>query len=330
MDVVERYLLNVRRYLPTGRADDLVAELGENIRAEVEDREERAGRPLLDEERVGLLRAHGHPFVVAGQYRADGRRLVLGSEVIGPALFPYFRLSLIAAGAVTALVLAYGATASMFGLVRPVPWFRTTVFWLSLQLGIATAVFAGLEIWFRRTAQTWDPRRLPLPRRPATPASLRIQAAIQLLVVGIFLWIWRAVPDPLPLFGPGLAFLRSGPAWRILYLGVWGSTVLSLLTPALTLVRPGLRRFRWLVALFSGGAFIAFALASLWNGAWVLPADPRAGADVVDLAVGINAGFKFALGLTVVVTGLATVVEVAIGLWRELRRPQGGAGLRPG
>jgi hypothetical protein len=29
MDVVERYLLNVRRYRPTGRADDLVAELGE-------------------------------------------------------------------------------------------------------------------------------------------------------------------------------------------------------------------------------------------------------------------------------------------------------------
>jgi hypothetical protein len=321
MDLVERYLLNVRRYLPTGSADDLVTELGANIRAEVEDREERAGRPLTEEEQVGLLRAHGHPFVVAGQYRADGRRLVLGSEVIGPALFPYFRLSLIAAGAVTALVLAYGASASMVGLVRPVPWFRTTVFWLALQLGIATAVFAALEIWFRRTAQTWDPRRLPMPRRPATPGFLRIQAAIQLLVVGIFLWIWRAVPDPLPLLGPGLAELRSGPAWRLLYLGVLASTVLSLLTPALTLVRTGLRRFRWLVTLFSGGAFIAFALASLWNGAWVLPADPRSGIEAVDLAVWINSGFRLGLGLTVVVTGFGSVVEVAIGLWRELRRP---------
>ena len=330
MDVVERYLLNVRKYLPTGRADDLVAELGENIRAEVEDREERAGRPLLEEERVGLLRPHGHPFVVAGQYRADGRRLVLGREVIGPALYPYFRLSLIAAGAVTALVLAYGATASMFGLVRPVPWFRTAVFWLSLQLGIATAVFAALEIWFRRTAQTWDPRRLPLPRRRATPGSLRIQAAIHLLAVGTFLWIWRAVPDPLTLLGPGFADLRSGPAWRLLYLGVLASTVLSLLTPALTLVRPGLRRFRWVVSLFSTGAFIAFALASLWNGAWVLPADPRSGIDAVDLAVGINAGFKFGLGLAVVVTGFGSVVDVAIGLWRELRRAPGEAGLRPG
>jgi hypothetical protein len=133
--------------------------------------------------------------------------------------------------------------------------------------------------------------------------------------------VWRGVPDPLPLLGPGLAELRSGPAWRLLYLGVLASTVLSLLTPALTLVRPGLRRFRWLVSLFSGGAFIAFALASLWNGAWVLPADPRSGIEAVDLAIRINAGFKFGLGLTVMVTGFASVVAVAIGLWRELRRP---------
>ena len=321
MDLVERYLLNVRTYLPTGRADDLVAELGENIRAEVEDREERAGRPLTEEERAAVLRAHGRPVLVAGHYRSDGRRLVLGREVIGPALFPFFRISLLAVAAVTGLVLAYGAAASMIGLWRPVPWFRTAVFYLSLQLGIATAVFAGLEAWFRRTAQTWDPRRLPVPGRPATPGSLRIQAILQFVAIAIVLWIWVAIPDPLALLGPGLAFLRPGPAWRILHLGVTVSTVLSLLTPALTLVRPGLRRFRWLVSLFSGGAFIAFALASLWSGAWVLPADPRPDLEVVDLAVGINAGFRIGLGVTVVVTGFISVVEVAIGLWRELTRP---------
>jgi len=118
MDILERYLQNVRTYLPTGRADDLVTELGANIRAEVEDREERAGRPLTEEEQVALLRAHGRPILVAGHYRSDGRRLVLGREVIGPALFPYFRLSLIAVAAVTGLVIAYGAAASIIGLWR--------------------------------------------------------------------------------------------------------------------------------------------------------------------------------------------------------------------
>jgi hypothetical protein len=321
MNVVDRYLLNVRAYLPTGREDDLVAELRENIRAEVEDREERAGRPLTEEETFGLLRAHGHPLLVAGQYRADGRRLVLGREVIGPALFPFFRISLIAAATVTALVLAFGAAASMFGLVRPVGWFRTAVFYLSLQFAIATAVFAGLEAWFRRTGRTWDPRRLPVPRQPATPGSLRIRALLQILATGVFLRIWLAFPDPLALLAPALADLRAGPAWRILYLGVMASTALSLVTPALTLVQPGWRRFRWLVSLFSAGAFITLAAASLWSGAWVLPADPRPEIEATKLAVGINAGITFGLGLAVVVTAMATVVEVAVGLWKELRRP---------
>ena len=71
MDVVERYLSTLRAYLPAGREDDLVAELGENIRAEVEDREDRLGRPLFEEEKVAILRAHGHPFLVAGRYRSD-------------------------------------------------------------------------------------------------------------------------------------------------------------------------------------------------------------------------------------------------------------------
>jgi len=320
MDLVERYLGNVRAYLPRQSQDDVVTELGENIRAQVEDREAALGRPLTGEEQAAVLRAHGRPILVAGHYRSDGRRLVLGREVIGPALFPFFRLSLIAVGAVTGLVLAFGAVASMTGLARPMPWFRPAVFYLSLQFAIATAIFAGLEAWFRRTAQTWDPRRLPVPRRPATPGSLRFQALVQLLATGVALWIWMAIPDPLALFWPALADLRPGPAWRLVYLGVLVSTVLSLVGPALTIVRPEWRRFRWLVSLFSSGAFIAFAALSLWSGAWVLPADPRPEIEVTELVVGINAGITLGLGLAVVVTGIVTVVEVVRGAWLEFRR----------
>ncbi|MCX5731063.1 MAG: hypothetical protein NTY18_06875, partial [Deltaproteobacteria bacterium] len=125
---------------------------------------------------------------------------------------------------------------------------------------------------------------------------------------------------PLPLLGPGLADLGPGPAWRFVHLGVLASTALSLVAPALTIVRPEWRRFRWLVSLFSSGAFIAFAAVSLWSGAWVLPADSRPELEVVELAAGINAGITFGLGLAVVVTGLATVVEVVRGAWLEFRR----------
>ena len=321
MDVVERYLENVRTYLPGGREDDLVAELRENIRAQVEDREERLGRPLTEEERIGVLRAHGHPLMVAGRYRSDGRRLVLGTEVIGPALFPFFRIAVLAVAAITALVLAFGGASSLVFGARPFPFFRTVVLMLSVQLCVATAVFAAMEAWFRRTAQTWDPRRLPLrTRRSRTPGSLRLEAALQIFFTVVFLWIWLSYPDPLVFLGRRLEFLRPGPAWRPLYLGVLVSTYVALATPVLTLLQPEWRKYRWIVSLFSSGVFIALAGVSLWNGAWVVPASSQSAQEVVDLAVRINTGIIFGLGITVFFTAIGTVFEVVRGAWRELRQ----------
>ncbi len=321
MDVVERYLENVRTYLPGGREDDLVAELRENVRAQVEDREERLGRPLTEEERIAILRAHGHPLLVAGQYRADGRRLVLGTEVIGPALFPFFRISVLAIAAITALAVAFGGAWSLLFGSSPFPFFRTTVLMLSVQLFIATAVFAGMEAWFRRTAQTWDPRRLPLPSRCSrTPGKLRTDAAFQIVFTLIVLWIWQSYPDPLVFMGWVREFLRPGPAWRPLYLGILVSTYLSLATPVLTLLRPEWRKHRWIVSLFSSGVFIALAGVSLWNGAWVVPAPGQAGQEAADLAVRVNTAMIFGLGLAVFFTAVGTVFAVVRGAWREFRQ----------
>lgn len=321
MDVVDRYLLNVRAYLPRSRADDDVAELRENIRAQLEDREERLGRPLSDDERIAVLRAHGHPILVAGRYRSDGRRLVLGREVIGPALFPFFRITLLGIGAVTTVVLASGAVAAMLGVGDSFPFFRTAVFYLSLQAGISIAVFAGLEAWFRRTARTWDPRELPASeRRPPTDGALRFQAAIQVVATLAALWLWTTIASSGGLRGAGLADLRTGPGWRPFYLGVFVSTLLSLGTPVLTLLQPEWRRYRWVVSLFSSGAFIAFAAASLWTSAWVVPASFPPEPAAARAAQGINTWVAVGLGLSVVLAALVTVIEVIRGAWRELRR----------
>jgi hypothetical protein len=96
--------------------------------------------------------------------------------------------------------------------------------------------------------------------------------------------------------------------------------VLSLATPALTLLQPAWRRFSWLVSLFSSGAFIAFAVASIWNGAWVLPASVPLDAEAVDLARGINSGMLLGLGMAVIATAIATVGQVVVGAWRECQR----------
>lgn len=324
MDVVDRYLQSVRSYLPGKVQDDFVAELRENIQSQVEDREERLGRPLTEEERVAILRAHGHPFLVAGAYRSDGRRLVLGREVIGPALFPFYRLALIAVGTMTILVLAFASVANMAGGRPPIPAFRTAFFQLSLLVTIATVVFAALDAHFRRTAQTWDPRTLrSSTRAPVGPIARRVQATIQIAATLAFLWFW-VVPAPVGFARYAAAHdMQLGQAWSLLHLGLTTSTVLSLVTPALVVFRPAWHRFRWLVTLFSSGAFIAFAAAALWSRDWLLPAaglDPLEAMDVASACLRINGGIGLVLALGIVIAALVTVFEVVQGAWKEYRR----------
>ncbi len=321
MDVVERYLQNVRAYLPAAAREDCVAELGENIRSQIEDREEKLGRPLGEDERIAILRAHGRPLLVAGAYRSDGRRLVLGREVIGPELFPFYRLALLGVAAVTVLILAFSGAAGMVAGSARIPFLRSTVVNLAVLGGIATLVFGLLDAHYRRTAGTWDPRQLPASRRvPVTPTTRRLQAALQIVATLAFLWIWIAVNGSTSLRGTALHDLRLGPGWRLLYVGLAVSSAISLVTPVMTLVRPDWHRFRWLVSLFSSGAFIAFTSASMWLGEWVVPASAVDTLQAGDLAAGINRGFQFGLGVTVLVVALSTVSEVVRGAWREYRR----------
>jgi len=84
MDMLETYLDAVAAQLPRDAADDIVAELRDTLLSQFEEREEALGRPLTDEEREDVLRAMGHPLVVAARYRKGPQML------IGPELFPYW------------------------------------------------------------------------------------------------------------------------------------------------------------------------------------------------------------------------------------------------
>src|SRR5262249_54758190 len=94
MDLLASYLDAVRVLLPKRQRDDIVAELSEELRSQIEEREGALGRPLTPEEQNALFVAHGDPVDVARRYRADRRSLALGWELIGPELFPVYRLIL--------------------------------------------------------------------------------------------------------------------------------------------------------------------------------------------------------------------------------------------
>ena len=89
MEILDQYLKSVRSCLPAAQRDDIINELSENLRAQVEDKEGTLGRSLNEGEVEAILKQHGHPLIVASRYRQDQRSVAFGPQIIGPVLFPF-------------------------------------------------------------------------------------------------------------------------------------------------------------------------------------------------------------------------------------------------
>ena len=97
MELLDRYLQAVRKYLPKRRQDDIVEELSVEIQAQMEEMEAGLGRTLTEEERVALIKHYGHPMVVAARYMPQ-------KHLVGPGLFPYYWFTLTRALGLAAVV----------------------------------------------------------------------------------------------------------------------------------------------------------------------------------------------------------------------------------
>ena len=87
MELLDRYLQAVRFWLPRAQQNDMIAELGDDLRSQIEDRESALGRPLNEDELVALLQQTGHPMRVAARYQPQ-------QSLIGPTLFPIYKFVL--------------------------------------------------------------------------------------------------------------------------------------------------------------------------------------------------------------------------------------------
>nr|MDQ2681812.1 hypothetical protein [Candidatus Eremiobacteraeota bacterium] len=92
MTMRDRYLYAVRSNLAKGSvADDIVAEISDELQSQADEREAALGRSLTEDEWASLIKAYGHPRVVAARYSRV-------QYLIGPALLPFYwsTLSLVA------------------------------------------------------------------------------------------------------------------------------------------------------------------------------------------------------------------------------------------
>jgi hypothetical protein len=83
MELTERYLQAVRFWLPRDQSQDIIAELSEDLKSELEEQRGQLGRDLKEHELVELLRRRGDPMQVAQRYLPQ-------RYLIGPALYPLY------------------------------------------------------------------------------------------------------------------------------------------------------------------------------------------------------------------------------------------------
>lgn len=320
MDLIERYLAAVRRHLPQAQRADIASELADLLRSAVEEREAGLGRALAPGEVSDLLRAHGHPWVVANRYLPQ-------QYLIGPSLYPYYRQ------AVTAILfwillpsipisIAVGALLEMDAGGPAMTWLRAlSGAWTMglILLGLTTIVFAVLEGHQVRITllDRWRPEALPTT--PETWVASRGDTAVRLAFDAIF-FLWWVGALRLPAFPAGHdVLLSAGSVWHTAYTPIVIVTAMSILVAVADLIRPWPSRLHATARVAVDAANLALVLALMAGGPWVVVSSDTLGAAAVTMrARWLNWSILMTLAVIAVIQTVDCVTKVR--RWSHLAR----------
>ena len=319
MELVDRYLQQVRRFLPVKDQDDIINELKDDILSEVADQETHLGRPMTEPEMANLLKHRGHPFLLAQKYRPKQYLL------IGPGLLPFYWQILKASWAIAFLVItivtAVGAAQGeppreLFN--RMSGFFTAAVYifaWVTVLFAVLDVVQARINI-----ADGWDPRHLPPLAVRKEPVPDGTAAFMELISTGVFLIWWLAVPHyPWVMLGPAAAIIAFTPAWHAVYWPVTIPSAVSFVLQVIAIVRPqwqGVRRYRRIASnlLGLGAVMLLLGAGDLVMATGKVPLEPR----VVAL---LNKGVTIALTIALFVGA----VQAAFDAYKLARGKMGGS-----
>lgn len=260
MELVDRYLHAVKFWLPRNQKDDIIAELSEDLRSQIEEKEAELGHKLSDAEVEPILKRCGSPMAVAGRYLPQ-------QSLIGPALFPIYRViirSLVLYFLLPWLLLWMGITifspdfradhpgAALFASLEPW-WLAAT--W---SLFINTLIFALLDRSQARLhlVDTWNPRSLPAVRDPNRIPRGETIFELTVAVAGLAIWVQiGAFRRVFHVFGFTIALSSRWPyffwAWVVLSLAGIALACLNLSNPRWTRLsaslRLGINTYSWVM-----------------------------------------------------------------------------------
>jgi hypothetical protein len=291
MEMLDRYLKAVQSCLPETQREDIVNELGENLRAQFEDKEAELGRPLTEAEVEVILKQHGHPLVVAGRYRQDQRSVAFGRQWIGPVLFPFYIRVLKFNLGLTSLVLFVVFTALFLGgkSVTPGSIFPTFMWQFLIQFGVLTLIFSLADRHWKQHPDSWDPRNLKRPWHPAFAINTELKPRLKKdptcisrfdsisqlvgLTIGL-IWLRVAQQAPFLIFGPAAAFLEPAPIWHHFYAPVLVLWLGGMLQALINFIRPDWVRLPIIYRALGNAFWIVSFVFLIRAGQWVVLATP--------------------------------------------------------
>lgn len=311
MELLERYLQAIGIFLPGKNKSDILRELRENILSQVEEKEAELHRQLDPREEQDLIRAHGHPIVVAARFSPQ-------RYLIGPTLFPFYRITLLIALLIA--LLARGAIVLVTLLINGGNWPQAMGQFAGMP-GTLLSLFGGITISFAildylvsahkiATKWKWNPSSLPKLYRSRRTIPLAESAAGLIFGIAAAIW-WQAVSSvPFLILGPAAMFIHPAPIWQVVHFPILVLIVLRATACGYDLLQPYVSAFRECVDMSFKAAEIIVLAVILHAGTLVNLVPQMEGAAGV-----VNLSIRFSLAVTLVIV----VVQLAAKGYRIYR-----------
>ena len=205
MDLIERYVREVGRHLPRKNRADIQAELQSTL---VDTLEAQVGGEASQEDVIDLLKEFGPPERVAASYWPEGQYL------IGPKLFPLFRMVVGIALSVFAIVQLVMLGIAVVFNQEPLPvleFFGEFIASIFIAFGTIVLVFAVLQRFDVRPEieqEEWDPRHLPTieEAEPINRGWTVVEITVSLVIIAFLLFLPEKIGVVL---SPGMEFILN-------------------------------------------------------------------------------------------------------------------------
>ena len=307
MKIVNQYLKSVKSWLPKENRDDIINELSENILSQIEAKEAELGRPLNQVETEAIVKRHGHPLMLAGQYYSDQDGFTFHRRIIGSTFFPLYRkvlsFNLLVGLMIIVLVMLIALLSGSFPFSL-IDGMRVFLIQIVVQFTIVTGVFLWIESYLSKYPDRWHvskPNDLDLE---FSKRGVQIfEASVQIIAYLIFGIFFNAVVNHQHLILFPIVELTS--IWQQVYLPIMFVIFAELLEAGIILIRPHWKRLQLLATVSSGVAALIALHLLLTTNRWFASENER-------LSDGINRQFFYGL----VVAG---AIVIGVLIWDIVR-----------